>query len=127
MAGKETDLLADLNSIIDQAYEAAIENGALGGKIAGAGGGGFLLVLCQEEHQANVRRALGEMGIREMAFAFDFDGAHVVVNDPFIDGDEKCGMRWTFSPVSYDDSSQRLNAFEPVREPYHSPQDRSNR
>jgi len=88
------------NSVIDQAYEAAIESGALGGKISGAGGGGFLLLFCEEEHQENVRHALAEMGIREMAFELDFDGAHVVVNDPFIDGDEKCGMRWIFSPVS---------------------------
>jgi D-glycero-alpha-D-manno-heptose-7-phosphate kinase len=88
------------NSIIDQAYEAAIENGALGGKITGAGGGGFLLVFCEQERQENVRRALAEMNIREMGFELDFDGAHVVVNDPFIDGDEKCGMRWIFSPVS---------------------------
>jgi D-glycero-alpha-D-manno-heptose-7-phosphate kinase len=90
------------NATIDQAYEAAIEHGALGGKITGAGGGGFLLLLCEEEHQDKVRHALGEMGIREMAFELDFEGAHVVVNDPFIDGDEKCGMRWVFSPVSSD-------------------------
>lgn len=86
-------------SVIDQAYEAAIENGALGGKIAGAGGGGFLLLFCEEEHRDDVRQALAELGIREMGFELDFDGAHVVVNDPFIDGDEKCGMRWIFSPV----------------------------
>jgi D-glycero-alpha-D-manno-heptose-7-phosphate kinase len=90
------------NSTIDQAYEAALENGALGGKIAGAGGGGFLLLFCEEEHQENVRHALAQLGIREMAFELDFDGAHVVVNDPFIDGDEKCGMRWIFSPVAND-------------------------
>ncbi len=87
-------------SVIDQAYEAAIDSGALGGKIAGAGGGGYLLLFCEEERQDRVRHALAEMGIREMAFELDFDGAHVVVNDPFIDGDEKCGMRWIFSPVS---------------------------
>ncbi len=89
-------------SMIDQAYEAAMENGALGGKITGAGGGGFLLLFCEEAHQDNVRHALAEMGIREMGFELDFDGAHVVVNDPFIDGDEKCGMRWTFSPATAD-------------------------
>jgi D-glycero-alpha-D-manno-heptose-7-phosphate kinase len=86
-------------SQIDQAYEAAIAAGALGGKIAGAGGGGFLLLFCQEQFQDKVRHALGEVGIREMAFEFDFDGAHVVASDPFIDSDEKCGMQWVFSPV----------------------------
>jgi D-glycero-alpha-D-manno-heptose-7-phosphate kinase len=88
------------NPVIDAAYDAAIENGALGGKITGAGGGGFLLIFCEQEYQENVRHALGELGIREMAFDLDFDGAHVLVNDPFVDGDEKCGMRWTFNPVS---------------------------
>jgi D-glycero-alpha-D-manno-heptose-7-phosphate kinase len=88
------------NSIIDQAYETAIESGALGGKITGAGGGGFLLVFCEEKHQEKVRMALAEMNIREVGFQLDFDGAHVVVNDPFIDGDEKCGRQWIFSPVS---------------------------
>src|SRR6266404_921759 len=73
-------------SIIDRAYEAAIESGALGGKITGAGGGGFLLLFCEEEFQDKVRHALGELGIREMAFEIDFDGAHIVVSDPFIDG-----------------------------------------
>jgi D-glycero-alpha-D-manno-heptose-7-phosphate kinase len=86
-------------SVIDQAYEAARASGALGGKITGAGGGGFLLLFCEEECQDKVRHALGELGIREMAFELDFDGAHVVASDPFIDGDEKCGMQWIFSPV----------------------------
>jgi len=96
------------NSIIDNAYDAAIQNGALGGKVTGAGGGGFLLVFCEEEHQNNVRQALAEMGIREMGFELDFDGAHVVVNDPFIDGDEKCGMYWIFNPAAEEESRSDL-------------------
>jgi D-glycero-alpha-D-manno-heptose-7-phosphate kinase len=95
------------NSVIDQAYGLAMKQGALGGKIAGAGGGGFLLVFCREQHQDNVRRALADIGIREMAFEFDLDGAQVIVNDPFVDGDERCGMRWVFSPIS-------ASNFEPV-------------
>ncbi|MGH9699779.1 MAG: GHMP kinase [Candidatus Acidiferrales bacterium] len=87
-------------SIIDTAYEAAIHSGALGGKVTGAGGGGFLLLFCEEAQQESVRHALGELGIREMGFELDFDGAQVVVNDPFVDGDANSGMRWTFSPVS---------------------------
>lgn len=87
-------------SAIDQAYEAAIESGALGGKITGAGGGGFLLLFCEEPFQDRVRHALGELGIREMAFEIDFDGANVVVSDPFIDADEKCGMEWVFTSVA---------------------------
>jgi hypothetical protein len=40
------------------------------------------------------------MGAREMGFEFDFQGAQVVANDPFIDGDQNGGMRWTFAPVT---------------------------
>jgi hypothetical protein len=35
-----------------------------------------------------------------MAFGFDFQGAQVIVNDPFIDSDERAGSRWTFVPIS---------------------------
>jgi D-glycero-alpha-D-manno-heptose-7-phosphate kinase len=71
----------------------------LGGKITGAGGGGFLLLFCEERYQERVRKAVAKMQLREMAFGFDTQGAEVVTNDPFIDNDDKCGMRWTFSPV----------------------------
>jgi D-glycero-alpha-D-manno-heptose-7-phosphate kinase len=84
---------------IDEVYAAARENGALGGKIAGAGGGGFLLLFCEEKHQTRVRDAMARIGLREMAFGLDFQGAAVVTNDPFIDSDEKCGMNWTFAPA----------------------------
>jgi len=86
------------NPLIDEAYALARRNGALGGKIAGAGGGGFLLLFCEEQHQENVREAMARLELREMAFELDSEGAEVVVNDPFIDGDEKCGARWTFIP-----------------------------
>ena len=88
------------NTFIDEAYSAALKSGALGGKITGAGGGGFLLLFCEEPHQANVREAMGKLNIREMGFEFDLQGAQVVANDPFIDGDERCGTRWTFAPIS---------------------------
>ena len=88
------------NSLIDDAYSAALQSGALGGKITGAGGGGFLLLFCEESKQPNVREAMSKLNIREMGFEFDLQGAQVVVNDPFIDGDERCGTRWTFAPIS---------------------------
>jgi D-glycero-alpha-D-manno-heptose-7-phosphate kinase len=87
-------------SRIDQLYQLARARGALGGKITGAGGGGFLLLYCEPERQEAVRAAMDAESIREMAFAFDFQGAQVVVNDPFIDGDERGGSRWTFLPLS---------------------------
>jgi len=85
---------------INEMYETAVQNGALGGKITGAGGGGFLLLFCQQGHQQKVRDALVAQGAREMGFEFDLQGAQVVANDPFIDGDENGGMRWTFAPIS---------------------------
>jgi D-glycero-alpha-D-manno-heptose-7-phosphate kinase len=84
---------------IDEAYAVARQSGALGGKIAGAGGGGFLLLFCEEKDQAGVRDAMGRIGLKEMAFGLDFQGASVVTNDPFIDSDEECGMNWTFAPA----------------------------
>lgn len=84
------------NSHIDNLYALAKANGAIGGKIAGAGGGGFLLLYCERQNHQRLRDAFRQLGIREMDFEFDFQGAHVVVNDPFIDGDGRCGTRWTF-------------------------------
>jgi D-glycero-alpha-D-manno-heptose-7-phosphate kinase len=90
------------NPRIDHFYEMARHNGASGGKITGAGGGGFLLLFCEPECQEAVRSALQAEGIQEMAFAFDHSGAQVIVNDPFIDGDERTGARWIFTPVAAD-------------------------
>ncbi len=64
---------------IDRWYRLALENGALGGKVMGAGGGGFLM-LCCPTHKARLRRALSETGLREMPYDFDFEGAKVLVN-----------------------------------------------
>jgi D-glycero-alpha-D-manno-heptose-7-phosphate kinase len=88
------------NPRIDQLYDLARRNGALGGKIAGAGGGGFLLLYCESERQEAVRSAFSAEGIQEMAFSFDSNGAQVIVNDPFIDGDERAGSRWIFTPTA---------------------------
>ena len=88
------------NEHINEMYGAALRNGATGGKITGAGGGGFLLLFCLPSRQQNVRQALASMGAQEMGFEFDFHGAEVVANDPFIDGDENGGTRWTFAPIA---------------------------
>lgn len=68
------------NPQIDEAYQLALAEGAGGGKIAGAGGGGFLLLYCEEEHQERVRTALSGKGLHEMHFAFEFQGARVLIN-----------------------------------------------
>jgi D-glycero-alpha-D-manno-heptose-7-phosphate kinase len=83
---------------IDGLYDLARQHGALGGKITGAGGGGFLLLFCRPNRQLTVRDALREQGLQEMRFTFDMQGAQVLVNDPFIDGDERGGHRWVFIP-----------------------------
>ena len=88
------------NPHIDRMYHVARENGALGGKITGAGGGGFLLLFCPPDAKKRVREAMLALGSREMNFEFDTCGANVVVDDPFIGSDENGGVRWTFTPVS---------------------------
>jgi D-glycero-alpha-D-manno-heptose-7-phosphate kinase len=88
------------NTRIDEMYEAAHRSGAIGGKITGAGGGGFLLLFCPKQHQQSVRDSLEGMGAREMGFEFDFQGTQVITDDPFIDADQNGGIRWTFAPVA---------------------------
>ena len=66
------------NSEIDEMYEAAISAGAIGGKIAGAGGGGFMLLYCPPEKQPAVREALN--GMKELPFNLERDGTKVIFN-----------------------------------------------
>jgi len=61
---------------IDRFYDTAIEAGALGGKLLGAGGGGFLLLYVQPEKQAEVRQALGQL--KEIPFRFETGGARIL-------------------------------------------------
>ncbi len=65
------------NERINHWYNLAIQNGALGGKLIGAGGGGFLMFLCEE--RARVRQAMTEQGLEEVRFRFDFEGTKVVI------------------------------------------------
>jgi D-glycero-alpha-D-manno-heptose-7-phosphate kinase len=68
------------NPEIDAAYETARAHGALGGKIAGAGGGGFMMIYCRDGTQAAVTEALRERGLRRMDFHFEEGGARVLLN-----------------------------------------------
>lgn len=68
------------NPSIDAWYELARESGALGGKIMGAGGGGFFMFYCPNHSKARLRESLTEAGLREMQYDFDFDGAKVLIN-----------------------------------------------
>ncbi len=67
------------NPEIDDVYRIAREAGAVGGKVTGAGGGGFLMLYCPLEQQAEVTRALQFRGLRPMRFHFDMQGAHVLL------------------------------------------------
>jgi D-glycero-alpha-D-manno-heptose-7-phosphate kinase len=84
---------------IDELYDLALRNGALGGKITGAGGGGFILLYCEPEFQGNVREAMRRQDVQEMNFGFEMQGAQAIVNDPFVNRDERGGCRWTFIPT----------------------------
>ena len=64
---------------IDSWYSVARQHGALGGKIIGAGGGGFLLIYA-ENHRHEIRAALAKEGLVEHRFRFDFEGSKVVYN-----------------------------------------------
>jgi D-glycero-alpha-D-manno-heptose-7-phosphate kinase len=66
------------NQQIDGWYEHAMANGALGGKLIGAGGGGFLMFYAGEK--TRLRHAMREKGLREVRFHFDFEGTKVVVS-----------------------------------------------
>jgi len=68
------------NSFIDACYALALEHGASGGKITGAGGGGFLMLFCQEQAQDAVTTALEEQGLKRMNFRFDQQGAKVLLD-----------------------------------------------
>ena len=83
---------------IDELYALARKHGALGGKITGAGGGGFLLLYCEPDFQSDVREAMRRFNVQEMTFGFDMQGAQAIVNDPFINRDESSGCPWTFMP-----------------------------
>jgi len=67
------------NGRIDEWYSCAMANGALGGKVIGAGGGGFLMFYAGDK--AKLRHAMREKGLKEVRFRFDFEGTRVVSSD----------------------------------------------
>lgn len=61
-------------------YDLAMSTGVLGGKLMGAGGGGFLMFYCPNAYRTALRQAMVEAGLTEMRFAFDQVGSTVIVN-----------------------------------------------
>jgi D-glycero-alpha-D-manno-heptose-7-phosphate kinase len=64
------------NGAIDHWYDMALSNGAVGGKLIGAGGGGFLMFYADD--RARLRQTLEAEGLREVRFGFDFEGTKVI-------------------------------------------------
>lgn len=64
------------NPLINDYYEKARRAGAIGGKILGSGGGGFLLLYCEEENQNGVRQALADL--KEALFSFEPEGSKII-------------------------------------------------
>lgn len=67
------------NPRFNEIYEIAKENGALGGKISGAGGGGFFAFYIEDNHR-KLRESMKKIGLREMRYRVDFEGTKVLVN-----------------------------------------------
>lgn len=67
------------NSDIDRWYQAGIDNGAVGGKLVGAGAGGFLMFYAKDA--ARLRETMGSEGLTEVRFFFDHDGSTVMTRD----------------------------------------------
>lgn len=67
------------SSELDELYELARINGAIGGKIIGAGGGGFFLFYCSNNRN-RLKEALEKAGLKTMRFRFDFEGTKVIAN-----------------------------------------------
>jgi len=63
------------NQKIDEYYEKALKAGAFGGKVLGAGGGGFLLLYCPKEKQSQVKEALN---LRPLEFSFEPEGSKII-------------------------------------------------
>ena len=65
------------NPKIDEWYDLAMTNGAVGGKLVGAGGGGFLMFMAQDRNK--LRHAMTQAGLEEVRFRFDYEGTKIVM------------------------------------------------
>jgi D-glycero-alpha-D-manno-heptose-7-phosphate kinase len=74
LASKMTD------AVIDEHYEVARKAGAIGGKLMGAGGGGFFMFYARPADKRRVIDAMAARGLRQLRFRFDVDGARIVAN-----------------------------------------------
>ena len=77
--GKRTRSSGMSNDKINEWYDLAMANGALGGKLIGAGGGGFLMFYAAD--RTRLRRTMREAGLQEVRFRFDFEGTKILTMD----------------------------------------------
>ncbi len=66
------------NPQIDEWYELGMNNGAIGGKLVGAGGGGFLMFYAEDRNR--LRHAMCRAGLEEVRFRFDFEGTKILLS-----------------------------------------------
>jgi len=88
------------NSHIEELYDLAIDTGAVGGKITGAGGGGFLLLFVRPEDQEKMRERL--CNLIHVPFGFEYSGSSVIFYDPQED----------FADVEARRNAQKIDAFQ---------------
>jgi D-glycero-alpha-D-manno-heptose-7-phosphate kinase len=88
------------NTRVDEIYDAAIAAGASGGKLLGAGGGGFMVFLMQPERRAAVSEAL--RGLIQVSFDIDYDGSRIVLYEPngFRAWQDKSGPSRVVAPAA---------------------------
>ena len=70
------------NNEIDSMYSIAKKNGAIGAKLLGAGGGGFMLVIAKKSHQAKLKKALSN--ILYVPFKFETSGSSIIYHDSHL-------------------------------------------
>jgi D-glycero-alpha-D-manno-heptose-7-phosphate kinase len=68
------------NDRVNELYCIARKAGAYGGKLMGAGGGGFLMIYCPTHKKQDLRQALTNQGLQEVKFQFEFEGSRVLLN-----------------------------------------------
>jgi D-glycero-alpha-D-manno-heptose-7-phosphate kinase len=83
------------NAHVDDIYDRAITSGALGGKLLGAGGGGFMLLFVPPDRQAKVAQELA--GLIQVSFRFEFTGSQIAYYNPGLDYSNEDRIRRTTS------------------------------
>lgn len=84
------------NPELDRCYEVAREAGALGGKMTGAGGGGFLMLFCPPARQDEITEALTALGLQRRPFAFEDEGVQILQGIPWT----RSSPRYPFGVIS---------------------------